>query len=111
MKTSNFIAFCLWDNDFHDPLRKAIQEVYANAEGPLSVEAWRSYVAFATNMYAQLRHISQYWFDRLDLDNTHTMTYLHEKIAVSFVDRLDALENFQGYVIDTNLKTVYFYTS
>lgn len=102
----NFVAFKFKDNDFHSPLREAIDHVTSRMTEELTLPNYHKFVALATNAFHSIR--------RIDNSIYHTIhdssEYISGRLEVSEVDRLGELgASFEGYVYDRNTLDVYYY--
>lgn len=104
---TNFIAFDFCDNDFHDPLRRAITHIVDNATEELTLESWRIFALRGLVAFDLLRRVDNWEAKRERSDHTK---YFEKMLKVSEVVKLDELRNgFEGYVFDKNLMTVYYH--
>jgi hypothetical protein len=102
----NFVAFRLTDNDFHGPLRAAVEYVANHRDEELSVEAWKEFVIRATTAFSNLSRISDWGL------KNHTYVgreYFDKWLTVKEVKTIDELgDDFEGYVFDKNTLDVFY---
>ncbi|MDD2879702.1 MAG: hypothetical protein PHQ58_04650 [Rhodoferax sp.] len=104
----NFIAFHFSDNDFHEPLKEAIEYVYAKKLEQLSVEAFREFVIRGMVAFSNLRNISRWGFQNTKfIDRT---AYFQNRLTVIQVRLIAHLpKDFEGYVLNMHTGIVSFY--
>jgi hypothetical protein len=102
---TNFVAFEFHDNDFHYPLREAIQYVVDNRSEELTVAAFREFVIRGTVAFDSLRRIDN-WF--AGQARTDYRMYIEETLTVTEVHRLEELDNFEGYVFDKRTFDIFY---
>lgn len=109
---SNFIAFRFTDNDFHAPLRQAIDYVVENRLEELSLSQWREFVLRGMVAFNSIRRIDssviEYPGQSPVTDYESYRKYFEETLEVSEVNKLSELDNFEGYVFDTNNLSVFY---
>lgn len=109
---SNFIAFRFCDNDFHGPLREAIEYVVENRTSELSIEAWREYVLLGLVAFNSIRRIDQWSFDNPYNSGVDYRKYFEGLLKVIEVKSLNTLDKgFEGYVFDKNTLQVHYYAN
>ena len=99
---NNYIAFKFTDNDFHDPLRKTVEFLLevCDVNNLASKTDYELKSIVIKGMYAfHLLHNIERDID--DKDHMRLLNYF-EKLKVTKVNRLDDIQNFEGYVIDLN---------
>lgn len=95
----NFIAFRFTDNDFHEPLRKAIEYVQANKSGELTLKAYKEYVLRGMIAFDSLRDIRMWSFENRTLVDRRE--YFDKTLSVTPLVKHDKLApGFEGYVLD-----------
>lgn len=103
---ANYVAFRFTDNDFHGPLREAIEYVVANRQEELTLENFREFVLRGLVAFDSLRSISNgNWTLAKPQDYRK---YFEDTLTVSEVNKVADLEDFEGYVFDTNTFDVYY---
>lgn len=103
---SNFVAFRFTDNDFHDPLRQAIDYVVANREEELTLDQFRRFVLRGMYAFYTLRRINNWHTAE---PNASLPEYFNKLLTVSEIKTLDELgDNFEGYVFDRNTMNVFY---
>lgn len=103
----NFIAFRFNDNDFHYQLDAAIKHIVKNAYEDLTLESWTEFAIRGTLAFGMIRRVDNWsaGFPVVDY-----RTYISETLKVTEVNTLDELDDsFEGYIFDTNLRTVNYY--
>ena len=104
---TNFIAFRFTDNDFHMPLRLAVQHIADNHGEETTLQQYHKYAVHGTYAYDLLRNIA--WNRTLCVDNRLLM-YIDKTLVVTGIRKLDELDSgFEGYILDLNLKTVFYH--
>lgn len=108
---TNFIGFHFSDNDFHQPLKQAVQYVVDNRSGELSNDAWLEFVLRGMVAFNSIRRIDEWSLKNPSIWNHQDYrSYFEKTLGVYPVQKLDDLPpNFEGYVYDTNLETVYYH--
>jgi hypothetical protein len=104
---ANFTAFSFCDNDFHQPLRDAIIYVVDNRTEELTLNNFREAVLRGMVAFNQLRRIDN-WTLEQPCYNRNYRTYFENTLTVIEIAHLKDLSNFEGYVLDNNLMTVYY---
>lgn len=95
----NFIAFRFTDNDFHEPLREAIEYVQANKSGELTLKAYKEYVIRGMIAFDSLRDIRMWSFENRALVDRRE--YFDKLLSVTPLAKHDKLTpGFEGYVLD-----------
>lgn len=104
-KQMNFIAFRFTDNDFHEPLRKAIEYVQANKSGELTLKAYKEYVIRGMIAFDSLRDIRMWSFEnRTSVDRRE---YFDKTLSVAPLIKLDKLTpGFEGFILDMRTNQV-----
>lgn len=106
----NFIAFRFTDNDFHEPLRKAVNYVADNRSEDLTLPAWKEFVLRAMVAFHELRRIDMFSYNNTRRDtNFNSRKYFEEWLTVYEVDHLEELRSFDGYVFDTHTFAVFYH--
>ena len=109
----NFIAFRFCDNDFHSPLRQAIEYVVEHRRCELSLAAFHEHVLRAMVAFNSIRGIDEYSLTLPDNDYAYYRKYFEKTlrvIALNSIDELDADTGFEGYIYDHNTFQVYYRT-
>lgn len=102
----NFIAFRFTDNDFHWPLRQAIEYVVENRTEELTIDNFRLFALRGLAAFDALRRIDNEYASRTLGDHAD---YFEKQLQVSEVDKLTELDDgFEGYVFDRNQMSVYY---
>lgn len=104
----NFVAFRFCDNDFHEPLKRAVDYITENYDSTseLSVEQYKELAVRGMLAFDLLRN--PFRSDRENYDCAFHFKYFKDEMQVSTPKRLEELVNFEGYIIDVNLN-LYFY--
>ena len=104
---TNFVAFEFCDNDFHEPLRKAITYVIDNRSEELTIENFELFVLRGMSAFHALRRIDNFFASQ---PLTELSDYFKANLKVSEVNRLDELrDGFEGYIYDKNIHSVYYH--
>lgn len=105
----NFVAFRFTDNDFHEPLREAIEYINENYDktSNLSVVQYKEVAVKGMVAFDSLRF--PFRSDRKDYDYKKYYEYFSKTMEVSVINRVSDLNNFEGYVIDINLNSAFFW--
>ena len=107
---SNFIAFHFSNNDFHDALRLSLNHIIENRCEELTLENYKMIAVKAMVAFNSIHHISNWSIDRdTSYDYERYTNYFNDKLIVSFINSIDELYNFEGYVIDNNRLTVFYH--
>ena len=105
---TNFIAFRFNDNDYHDPLRRAVTYIVDNATEELTLQSWREFTLRGLRAFDLLRRIDNFEAGR-DRTNAHAK-YFADTLKVTEVSKLSDLDDsFEGYIFDKNLKNVFYH--
>jgi hypothetical protein len=106
---TNFIAFDFCDNDYHDPLSRAVNYIaeHEDLTDLLTLESWRIFTIRGMVAFDLLRRIDNWEAKR---ERTDHSKYFEDKLKVSEVTKLDELrDGFEGYVYDKNTHNVYYH--
>lgn len=103
---TNFVAFRFCDNDFHGPLREAIQYVVENRTEELTLKSFREFVIRGLVAFNSLRRIDNFYAD-YDMDFDYRK-YFEDTLTVSEVKRLEELVSFEGYIFDKRTFDVFY---
>lgn len=104
---SNFIAFRFTDNDFHEPLRRAITYIVDNMDEELTLESWREFVLRGMIAFNMLRRIDNFGAKQELRDLTE---YFEKYLTVTEVAKLDEIDDsFEGYVYNKRTMTVFYH--
>lgn len=94
---THFTAFRFTDNDFHAPLKKAIDYVIENRTEELSLDAMKEFVLRAMVGFANISRIDEWSFE--NSKQTDRREYFESKLVVTEVRKLSELDpGFEGYV-------------
>lgn len=108
---TNFIGFHFSDNDFHQPLREAVEFIAANRIGELSHAAWQEFVLRGMVAFNSIRRIDEWSLKNgSDWNYKDYRGYFEKTLKVLPVQKINDLPpNFEGYVYDTNLNKVFYH--
>ncbi len=106
---NNFIAFRFTDNDFHAPLRQAVEYIRDNSDYKnIGLETWREYTIRGIIAFNSLRRICD--FSVKQRDDRDLRPYFERTLTVSGIKQLSELDanRFEGYVINLHTGLVFY---
>lgn len=110
----NFVAFRFCDNDFHIPLRDAIEYVVEHRTQDLSLESFREFVLRGMVAFNSIRRIDEfalkYEGQMPNTDYARYRKYFEETLEVTALNSIkDLPTSFEGYVYDNNTFEVHYH--
>jgi hypothetical protein len=110
----NFVAFRFCDNDFHIPLREAIEYVVDRRLEELTLESFREYVLRGMVAFNSIRRIDNWSLSPTGQDTgwdyDRYRKYFEETLEVTALNSIKDLPTcFEGYVYDNNTFEVHYH--
>jgi len=105
----NYVAFRFTDNDYHGPLKEAIEYIVENRTDELTLDSWREFALRGLVAFDSLRRIDNFTLEHPSSYKFNARKYFEETLVVSEVKNLQELgDSFEGYVFDKNTFLVFY---
>jgi len=105
---ANFIAFRFTDNDFHWPLRQAIQYIVDNGDPDMSLEGWREFTLRGMIAFNMIRRLDDFALKN-PMPDTGCRSYFEKTLQVQEIDRVGELDAaFEGYLYNRHTGDVLY---